>query len=1070
MKKRIFGFDIGVASLGWAVIDFDDYADPEKGVYPTGAIVKSGVRCFPIAENPKDGKSLALPRRQKRLARRLCRRKARRMSGIKGLFVAKGLIDKESLSSDNPDNIYLAKNKADVWDLRVKALQEKLTTVEFIRVLTHLAKHRGFKSYRIGAEKDDKESGKVLQAIKNNEALLSSDKTLAQIIVEKGGKKRNRNDKNGTATYLNSIPRDEIIRETRLIFERQREFGLSVASAELQEDFERIAFRYQTMRTVKDMIGNCLFVKGEKRAPKQAPSSEFFVAWTKINNTSVYEAGEKRFLTQEERQALFNLLKEKKEVKYADIRKKIFNGRNDILFADIEYNPKPVRNKKTGELKKPEKPEDVKFYELNGYHQLKKTIDISDKSIELLDNIVTVIATQKNDDQIETELKKLGVLADDVTKLQGITFKTFIKLSLKALYKILPEMEKGKKYNEACNAVGYDFKKTGESFVEKKGVFLQPIPEALQTTVPVVNRAISQFRKVYNAMVRRFGTPDQINIELARDVYHDHEERKEIQERQKEYQDEKKRALATACDKLNVSEISGATLLKFRLYEQQDGKSIYSGEDLDIRRLIEQDYCDVDHIIPYSRSQDNSQNNKVLCLSKENREKSNKTPREYITDPEKWAEFCARVGSMKGISKAKKDRLLMCDFAKKEEKFRERNINDTRYMARYIMNYLDDSIDFSKSSVEIKDRVQSRNGALTDFLRHQWGLTKNREDNDRHHAQDAIVIACATNGYTQYLAHLSKIFENKQAYAQKYGEAWYKAFKQHIKQPWVGFYEDVQKSLSEIFVSRPPRKNATGSIHKDTLYPVKAGKGSLFVRGGMVEKENMFRCDIYKKDDRFYVVPQYLADFVAQNSSSVFCPVEKDADGHFKEPDATYRFMFSLYKDDYLKIENEAGECFEGYMNQYDALTGQFYIKVHDSSAGYSLRTSSFEPSEILVLSVDGKRNICQVSGFNNDTKKLQVVSVDTGEIFEIDAMVKENKKGELQKKYKTLISYEKLDKEKKVNVSTFKKLQKFQVSPLGDIVEVKSEKLIPLLPKSEKQRKADRYKNDFYKLHQGKS
>ena len=123
-----------------------------------------------------------------------------------------------------------------------------------------------------------------------------------------------------------------------------------------------------------------------------------------------------------------------------------------------------------------------------------------------------------------------------------------------------------------------------------------------------------------------------------------------------------------------------------------------------------------------------------------------------------------------------------------------------------------------------------------------------------------------------------------------------------------------------------------------------------------------------------------------------------------------------------------------------------------------------------MVLSVDGKRNICQVSGFNNDTKKLQVVSVDTGEIFEIDAMVKENKKGELQKKYKTLISYEKLDKEKKVNVSTFKKLQKFQVSPLGDIVEVKSEKLIPLLPKSEKQRKADRYKNDFYKLHQGKS
>lgn len=949
MKKRIFGFDIGVASLGWAVIDFDDNADPENGIYPDGQIVKSGVRCFPIAENPKDGSSLAQPRRQKRLLRRLCRRKARRMAGIKALFVAKGLIDKGALSSENKDNIYLMKDKADVWDLRVKALSEKLTTIEFIRVLTHLAKHRGFKSYRLAAEEKDTESGQVLKAIKSNKELLCDEKTLAQVIVEKGGQKRNRKDKkNNKATYVNSIPRDEIIRETRLIFERQRSFGLSAASAELQADFERIAFRFRSVTGVEDMVGNCLFEKEKngkpcKRAPKNAPSAEFFVAWTKINNCSVYENQEKRFLTPEERQVVFDLLKEQKEVKYITIRKKLFAKRDDIRFADIEYNPKKIRNKKTGEEKEPPKPEDTKFYALDGYHKLKAMIDIADKRIELLDKIVTVIATQKNDEEIAKGLREIGVSEDDIEKLQGLTFKTFIKLSLKALYKILPEMEKGKKYNEACDAVGYDFKTTGESFAVKRGEFLPPIPESLQTTVPAVNRAIAQFRKVYNAMVRRFGTPDQINVELARDVYNNHEERKQIEDRQKEYQNEKERALVIARDKLGVSDVSGATLLKFRLYEQQDGKCIYSGETLDIRRLTEQDYCDVDHIIPYSRSQDNSQNNKVLCLSRENREKSNKTPREYITDPVRWAEFCARVASMKNMNKAKKERLLMRNFADREQEFRERNINDTRYMARYVMKYLDDCIDFSKSQVDIKDRVQSRNGALTDFLRHQWGLSKNRDENDRHHAQDAIVIACATNRYTQYLAFLSKVFENKQTYAQKHGEAWYKAFKQHVKQPWNGFYENVQKSLSEIFVSRPPRKNATGEVHQDTVrtlnpdnpkYSAKDVKSGLKVRGGLANNGNMLRVDVFSKKnakgkEQFYLVPIYLADRIKKELPDKAIVANKP-ENEWVQIDDTFQFKFSLYKDDLVKAKGK--ESFLGYFDGSDRATGAFTIEAPDSS------------------------------------------------------------------------------------------------------------------------------------------
>ena len=452
-------------------------------------------------------------------------------------------------------------------------------------------------------------------------------------------------------------------------------------------------------------------------------------------------------------------------------------------------------------------------------------------------------------------------------------------------------------------------------------------------------------------MAREYGTPDQINVELARDVYNDHDERKKIEARQKEYAEEKEKAKVLAQSKTGIENIGGRDLLKFRLYEQQDGKCIYSGEALDLRRLTEQDYCDVDHIIPYSRSLDNSQSNKVLCLSRENRQKSDKTPLEYISDPVKQAEFIARVKSMKGLNKAKKDRLLTRGFDEREVEFRDRNINDTRYMARYVMKYLDDCIDFSQSKAAIKDRVQSRNGALTDFLRHQWGLRKDRAENDRHHAQDAIVIACATNGYTQYLACLSKIFENKQAYANKYGEPWYKAFKQRVKQPWDGFYQDVQASLAEVFVSRPPRKNATGEIHQDTVhtlnpkkknrwgelvYSAKDVKSGLNVRGGMAGNSNMFRVDVFSKKnakgkEQFYLVPIYLADGIKSELPNKAITAHKP-ESEWIVMDETYAFKFSLYKDDLVKATAKGKETCFGYFDGCDRASGNLNIEAPDSS------------------------------------------------------------------------------------------------------------------------------------------
>ncbi len=157
MKRRVFGFDLGIASIGWAVVEFDnEYYDMEtgeiladkvngSGEIAQGTIVGCGVRTFPVAENPKDGSSLAAARREKRLARRACRRKARRKKGLQGLFAAKGLAESPAAFTDE---ICMRQIGGDVWNLRVKALQEKLSKEELARVLYHLANHRGFKSVR----------------------------------------------------------------------------------------------------------------------------------------------------------------------------------------------------------------------------------------------------------------------------------------------------------------------------------------------------------------------------------------------------------------------------------------------------------------------------------------------------------------------------------------------------------------------------------------------------------------------------------------------------------------------------------------------------------------------------------------------------------------------------------------------------------------------------------------------------------------------------------------------------------------------------------------------------------
>ena len=280
-------------------------------------------------------------------------------------------------------------------------------------------------------------------------------------------------------------------------------------------------------------------------------------------------------------------------------------------------------------------PEKVKLLDFSAYQKMREVIEQQDNlywneienDAETLDTIATILSTEKDD---KIALKQLqAIVSDEVAEaLLRISFSGFGHLSVKALRNIVPFLEVGMDYDKACEKAGYDFKAV---FKGNKGLFLPPLSkqENIEMTNPVVKRAVAQMRLVYNAIARKYGEIDAVHIEFTRDIKRSHKDRNDIRKAQQEFQERKEEARTNAIEVLG-KEPSAKELLKFRLWQEQDGCCAYSGTYIRPDVLMDPYATEVDHILPYSRSLDDSLNNKALCLTKQNQDKGNKTPFEYL--------------------------------------------------------------------------------------------------------------------------------------------------------------------------------------------------------------------------------------------------------------------------------------------------------------------------------------------------------------------------------------------------------------------------------------------------------
>jgi CRISPR-associated endonuclease Csn1 len=1149
MTERILGLDIGIASLGWAVIDYNR-EDRSKN-----RIVKSGVRLFTKAEHPKDGSSLALPRREARGARRTIKRKRQRMKKIKYLFVHYFGLTKEDLfvaKNREDKTIYTQrsiakKNRQDVWELRDKALNEILAPIEFARVLTHIAKRRGYLSNSKVEEEKQSDKGAVKAGIIRVKSLLANEayKTIGSAIYnETKDTKVRRNhpiskrDKEGNVV----IKDGELVQETgyqfvatrklledeaKSIFEAQRELGSKIAIEELEEKYLEFFNKQLPIAFDEKMIGKCTFEPKEDKAPRRAYASEEFIAIDNILKTSLFhkETGEiRQLISFVSIKDIFKELHGKKSLTYKALRSK-FNVDDFFMFNTINYvfDPekktkfikkllekeewlsdeqrvkikKRLENKdKKGKLKtyldlryflKLEKhqefsgvkynqnPEEIVFAKLDGYHDIKKAFEGYEAEFkrvfedrDTFNKIADILARKKDDKLRKEQLSKLNINNEVIEKLLVYSFAGFIRYSFKALNKIRPYLFNGFKNHEALVEV-YGHHSHGLKKITKQK-YLRGLndDEKLQITSPVAKRSIAQTRKLINAIVRdekTFGKIDKIHIELAREIKNSKKRRDEIQQGQNDYRNEKEIAKKELLE--HIANMRGCALsendkgfskllLKYRLHRQQGGQDVYQWKDEDsvsinISRLIEdENYCQIDHILPQCRSFDNSLNNQVLTLTHNNQNKSDLTPFEWIANENEeckaWKRFEVYINAFMNIKSAKRKKLLKKSFPKRrgdkistddienyEDSFIARNLIDVQTTARFLKNFIEQNLILGENNG--KQKVFTRNGMLTSSLRYQWGINNKNRDNNYHHAEDAIIIAFATQGEVQRLSTISA------------SEVKYNLKKINIKkEPLDNFRGEVQKSIDDIFVSFAPRKKMGGEINSPnpvTVNPKKyrkyienhtklfalykkekqklkkseepkepidiymdnlikkeswiskeqrkliiekrpsrfddlrnllkldkdfefksieyRPKETFLLRGGSVEKGEVKRIDVFKKDEKYFFVPIYPHEIESKKIRDLNVAIST---GKYKDYpneitiDDSFDFKFSLFKNDLTVVKQNANEALQYvYFSQLKPANGQIFFLNHydaDKKKPYSMYIHNIEKIEKYAIDILG--------------------------------------------------------------------------------------------------------------------
>lgn len=789
MKKTnnfTLGVDMGTNSIGWAVVEHDD------NLHPSG-LIACGTRIFQEAVDAKSKIPKNQARRAARSARRLVARRKMRLNNVLNLLLKNGLLPN---NADEREKLFTDNQLYDPYELRRRALDDKLKPYEFGRLLYHLSQRRGFQSNRKASSKEDGDVKKAITSLRQK-MIDSKSRTLGEYLASQSVKRNRYTDR---AMYQE---------EFEQIWQSQQKHYPDLLNPAFKVAIHNAIFFQRPLKIQKNLVGKCTFVPGRKRASRALLEYQRFRMLQDLNHLTIKNplTREYRPLAIDEREELLRLLEKQKTLSWSAARKKLKLHEGEVFNLE-EGKKKELTGNRTS-------------YTLRSILE-KQWVEMTQ---EKQNDLVTDMLTIDNEQGFLNRMKShWGFDNDTAEKLAKTELEQgYARLSRKAMCKILPHLEDGLSYflasfsaydpcspdkkasiirlvkdgvefDKACKTVGYD-KLTNPKATDELGE-----PPYLRN--PVVQKAMYETRKLINAIIRQYGKPATIRIEMARDMKLTKGQKEELQKRQNENKRANEKAEKILYDEFGIQNPTREDIQKYNMWLECKMICPYTGKKIS-REMLFSSEVDVEHILPYRRSLDDSYMNKTLCMSAENRAvKQNKTPYEaYHADTKKYLKILQQVKPLPWPKRKK--------FEQKEidsDKCVTRQLNDTRYICVEVKKYLQ----------QLGVGVEVSKGEATAALRHRWNLNrilamngiieKNREDH-RHHAVDAVVIALTSRALFQRLSSLS---------AQSGAALSERGFR--LDNPWQSFYDDVRAKIERITVSHAPSHKISGALHEETAY------------------------------------------------------------------------------------------------------------------------------------------------------------------------------------------------------------------------------------------------------------
>lgn len=843
------GLDIGTNSIGWWLYATDDGTITE--------VIDGGVRIFSDGRDPKTKASLAVARRAARAQRRRRDRFLRRKAALMKRMAEIGLM---------PANPTEAKalERLDPYALRASGLDGKLPLTHLGRAIFHLNQRRGFKSNR-KTDRGDNESGKIKDATArlDQAMMIAGARSYGEFLHMRRASAPDAKEVPSVRTRLSVAQRDNAEKEEAgydfypdrrhleeefaRLWQAQADHYPDILTDELRNQIALIIFHQRPLRTPE--VGLCLFTD-ERRIPAAHPLNQRRILYETVNALRVAARGEPaRGLTREERDQIIHALDNKKptaslagmSLKLKALGK-LIRLRPDQSFTLETANRDSIAcDPARASLSHPDR-FGPRWSALDGEAQwaVIERIRLIQSDAEH-DALSAWLMAEHGLDRPHADATANAPLPEGYGRL-GLTATRRILAALEA--EVIP-------YSEAVEACGWyhSDRPTGEVLTELPyyGQILDRhvIPGTYdendddvtrygRITNPTVHIGLNQLRRLVNRIICVYGKPDEIVVELARDLKLSEDQKRDVQREIKRNTD-----AAIARGKILVEELgvpdTGANRMVLRLWESLSSDVMtrncpYSGQRISASMLFDGS-CDVDHILPFSRTLDDSFANRTLCLKEYNRQKTNKTPWEAWGGTRHWEKIATNLKNLPS-EKAWRFAPDAMERFEGENDFTARALKDTQYLSRIARRYLDALYDGEDG----KSHVWVVPGRLTEMLRRHWGLNsllsdgksavkaKNRTDH-RHHAIDAAVIAATDRSLIKRISNIAQRDELNGA----------EDVARSVPPPWDSFRADLQTQLTRIIVShradhgridpaarKSGRDSTSGQLHNDTAYGLAA--------------------------------------------------------------------------------------------------------------------------------------------------------------------------------------------------------------------------------------------------------